>query len=243
MYWLKVVYIYRVLNFRFFFKKMSDYVDIHSIFLKFIPFWELKINVTQQNISQMVFLCPWLKRSKTELHFPKDTAISRIHGCNPDRLLELNYYFCANTFHYNVAFPKDKKYWELRFLLMNRTQQSLFLSGFKKHQVSRVKLPAQALWTISPVRWRSGLMISSTQGCHTQITAGKNAKKGHSGQSQKRTTVGLQGPLRVREHWRHQLPFQQWKEQTVWRNLRVKYLTRSLIMWFSNTISFVIWTT
>lgn len=127
----------------FFFKKMSDYVDIHSIFLKFIPFWELKINVTQQNISQMVFLCPWLKRSKTELHFPKDTAISRIHGCNPDRLLELNYYFCANTFHYNVAFPEDKKDWELRFLLMNRTQQSLFLSGFKRHQLSRVKLSAQ----------------------------------------------------------------------------------------------------
>lgn len=122
---------------------MSDYVDIHSIFLKFIPFWELKINVTQQNISQMVFLCPSLKRSKTELHFPKDTAISRIHGCNPDRLLELNYYFCANTSHYNVAFPKDKKDWELRFLLMNRTQQSLFLSGFKKHQLSRAKLPAQ----------------------------------------------------------------------------------------------------
>lgn len=60
-----------------------------------------------------------------------------------DRLQELNYYFCANTFHYNVAFPKDKKDWELRFLLMNRTQQSLFLSGFKKHQLSRAKLPAQ----------------------------------------------------------------------------------------------------
>lgn len=121
---------------------MSDYVDIHSIFLKFIPFWELKINVTQQNISQMVFLCPWLKRSKTELHFPKDTAISRIHGCNW-QTTKLNYYFCANTFHYNVAFPKDRKDWELRFLLMNRTQQSLFLSGFKNHQLSRAKLPAQ----------------------------------------------------------------------------------------------------
>lgn len=158
-----------------------------------------------------------------------------------DRLRELNYYFCANTSHYNVAFPKDEKDWELRFLLMNRTQQSLFLSGFKKHQLSRAKLPAQH--SGQSARWDEdlGSQYHLPRGV-IQITASKNAKKGHSGQSQKRTTVGLQGPLRVREHWRHQLPFQQWKEQTVWRNLRVKYLTRSLIMWFSNTISFVIWT-
>lgn len=49
--------------------------------------------------------------------------------------------------------------------------------------------------------------------------------------------------LRGREHWRLQLPFQQWKEQNVRRNLRLKYLAPLLIMWFSNTIPFVIWTT
>lgn len=189
MYWLQVVYIYSILNFVFFFKKMSDHVDTHSIFLKFIPFWELKINVTQQNTSQMVFLLHLTKKIKNWTSFPKDTAISRIHGCNPDRLLELNYYFCANTFHYNVVFPKDKKYRELWFLLMNWTQPNLFLSGFKKHQLSRVKLPAQHSGQLA--RWDKdlGSQCRLPRGA-IRFTAGKNARKGHSGQRQTRTTVG-----------------------------------------------------
>lgn len=86
---------------------------------------------------------PLTKKIKNWTSFFLKTQLSLEYMDVTDRLLELNYYFCANTFHYNVAFPKDKKDWELRFLLMNRTQQSLFLSGFKKHQLSRVKLPAQ----------------------------------------------------------------------------------------------------
>lgn len=248
MYWLQVVYIYSVLNFIFLKKNVRlCNVDIHFIFLKFIPFWELKINVKHQNISQIVSPLPLTKKSKTKLHFPKDTAISRIHGCNPDRLLELSYHFCTNTVHYNVAFPKDKKYQERRFFfLMNWTQQSL---PFWLHKISTVlggsHLNSIVFWVISPVRWRrSEFTISSTQGCHTQFTAGKKAKKGHGGQCQTPTTVDY------RDHWRSgntgnlNCFFSNGTITTKCLEKLKSKIFNSItdIMWFSDTASFVTWT-